>query len=95
MAATFKDETEVVLARSDCQEVNDNLERIVQARTAQLEAPIASSRRSAIRCRTTCARRCAAIDGFSRLLLDDCAPITRTPRRRLSRIRSATRTWAS
>ena len=36
VAATYKDETEVMLAHERLQELNDNLERTVQARTAQL-----------------------------------------------------------
>ena len=38
VAATFKDETEVMLAQERLQELNDNLERTVQARTAQLQS---------------------------------------------------------
>jgi signal transduction histidine kinase len=38
VAATYKDETEVMLAHERLQELNDNLERTVQARTAQLRS---------------------------------------------------------
>ena len=38
VVATFKDETEIMLAHERLQELNDNLERTVQARTAQLQS---------------------------------------------------------
>ena len=38
VAATYKDETEIMLAHERLQELNDNLERTVQARTAQLQS---------------------------------------------------------
>jgi signal transduction histidine kinase len=38
VAATYKDETEVMLAHERLQELNDNLERTVHARTAQLRS---------------------------------------------------------
>jgi signal transduction histidine kinase len=38
VAATYKDETEIMLAHEALREMNENLERTVQARTAQLQA---------------------------------------------------------
>ena len=38
VAATYKDETEVMLAHERLRELNENLERTVQARTAQLQS---------------------------------------------------------
>jgi signal transduction histidine kinase len=38
VAATYKDDTEIMLAHERLQELNENLERTVQARTAQLQA---------------------------------------------------------
>ena len=38
VAATYKDETEIMLANDRLQELNDNLERTVQARTTQLRS---------------------------------------------------------
>jgi len=38
VAATYKDETEVMVAHQRLQELNENLERTVQARTAQLQS---------------------------------------------------------
>ena len=38
VAATYKDETEIMLAHERLRELNENLERTVQARTAQLQA---------------------------------------------------------
>ena len=61
VAATYKDETEIMLAHERLRELNENLERTVQARTAAASrAPTASSRPSATRSRTTCAGRCRA-----------------------------------
>ena len=38
VAATYKDETEIMLAQERLRELNENLERTVQARTAQLQS---------------------------------------------------------
>ena len=38
VAATYKDETEIMLAQERLRELNESLERTVQARTAQLQA---------------------------------------------------------
>jgi signal transduction histidine kinase len=38
VAATYKDETEIILAQERLRELNETLERTVQARTAQLQA---------------------------------------------------------
>jgi signal transduction histidine kinase len=38
VAATYKDDTEIMLAQERLRELNENLERTVQARTAQLES---------------------------------------------------------
>ena len=38
VAATYKDETEIMLAHERLRELNENLERTVQARTAQLQS---------------------------------------------------------
>ena len=38
MAATYKDETDIMLAHERLREMNENLERTVEARTAQLQA---------------------------------------------------------
>ena len=60
-------------AEEEVRRLNAELEDAGPERTAELEASNRELEAFATRSRTTCARRCARIDGFSQALLEDYA----------------------